>query len=152
MYINRRSKKAAIRGILWNKLDSSYGQKGEALSRPALEVEGGSVCMRRIKLVLGVLAVLVAVLVATAGPAMANDNKGGDRSENRQEDRLEERQERWKDRNSDRDQLDGFDSAFSGDPDDCEVWEEVIGGEWVYIPGESGGFVWVPVTMPVIKC
>ena len=44
--------------------------------------------MQRIKLVLALSAVMVAMLVATAGPAMA---------ENRQE-RQENRQERWDDR------------------------------------------------------
>jgi Ni/Co efflux regulator RcnB len=48
--------------------------------------------MQRIKLVLALSAVMVAMLVATAGPAMAEN-----RHENRQE-RQENRQERWDDR------------------------------------------------------
>ena len=50
--------------------------------------------MRRIKLILATAAVLVATLVVTAGPAMADHTN---RHENRQ-DRWEERQDRWEDR------------------------------------------------------
>jgi Ni/Co efflux regulator RcnB len=50
--------------------------------------------MQRIKLVLALSAVMVAMLVATAGPAMAGHTS---RHENRQE-RQENRQERWDDR------------------------------------------------------
>jgi len=41
---------------------------------PALEIEGGSVCMRRIKLVLGVVALLTMLVAMSAAPAMAHND------------------------------------------------------------------------------
>jgi hypothetical protein len=74
--------------------------------------------MRRIKLVLALSAVLVAMLVATAGPAMAdhtNRHENQDRHENRW-DRWEDRQDDcdWFDcRRGDHDNIDfDFDEAF----------------------------------------
>ena len=67
--------------------------------------------MRRIKLVLALSAVLVAMLVATAGPAMADHTK---RHENRL-DRLEDRHNNcdWLDCRDDDDHVDlDFDEAF----------------------------------------
>jgi Ni/Co efflux regulator RcnB len=60
--------------------------------------------MRRIKLVLALAAVLLATLIVTAGPAMADNN----RQENRQ-DRWEDRWDRWEDRH---------DNVFGADVDD----------------------------------
>ena len=96
--------------------------------------------MKRIKLVLALAAVLVAMLVAFSAPALANDHRDSDRWDRWDDNRRWDNDWDW-DHDWDRD----WDRNWSWDndwrDDDCEwEWEEE-GGFWAWGPW---GWYWQP--------